>query len=186
MSTAKVKQFFAGVRSAHTVNMTEEAATARLREIHEALSDRGGPLKWHERNRLEGEALDIKRAQEEARKKTAANQGSGPAVTVQSTPCGGRATRRSEVVTRRDHLGRPMVIMEYRDRRPLSPEQVLAEVERRIAQEIRTEVAGLESGVAANQERVDKLGLSPTLAVNRGAPPGFAPIRPAHEARIER
>jgi hypothetical protein len=182
MSAAKVAQFFAGVRSAHTVNMTREAAEARLLEIHERLSDRGGPLKWHERTRLEQERLSIVRAQEAARKKTAANQ--APAVEVKSTPCGGRATRTH--VMKRDSQGRAMVIHEHRfgpRRSSLSPEQVLAEVERRLPQKIREEIEPVQARVAANQARIDQLGLTtPTLAVNRGAPPGYAPMRLASTA----
>jgi hypothetical protein len=186
MSAAKVKQFFVPVRSADVINMTREAAEARLRTIHERLSDRGGPLGFTERTRLEQERLALVRALESQRKTAGVeNQGSAPAVEVRSTPCGGRATRTH--VMKRDSRGRPMVIHEHRfgPRRPLSAEQVLAEVEERIVREIKQEVAGLEPRVAANQARIDQLGPAPTLAANRGAPPGFAPMVFAHEAPSE-
>jgi hypothetical protein len=177
MSKAKAKQLFARVRPAQAVNMTEEQATERLREIHEELSDRGGLLKWHERTRLESEALTVKRALEAAKKRSAENR--AHAVTVESSPCGGRITRKSEIVTKRDSKGRPMVIHEFRDHRPLSPEQIARAVEKELTKRIGKEIEGLKERVAGNQERIDSLGLTPTvLAMNEGAH-AFAPINPA-------
>lgn len=181
------KLLFAAIRPAHAVHLSEEQAEERLREIHRLLDDQNPqpgrtPLKWHERNRLEQERLDIKRTLEAARRKSAGNR---VAVTVDAdaSPCGGgRIVRRSEVVTKRDSKGRPQVIMEYRDHRPLSPEEVARAVERKVGSLISKEIEGLRAGVAQNQSRIDALGLTPTVLAENQGTPGFAPMRFAHEA----
>jgi hypothetical protein len=172
---AKAQQLYERIRPSHVVHMSEEEASSRIRQIHEQLNDQSGrdPLKWHQRVRLEEESLGIKKALEGARK-TSANQ---HGVEVKAGPCGGRATRVH--VMRRDSKGRAMVIHEHRfTRSPGLSAPDMRAVEERVSQEIAREVAGIKSAVAANEERLDKLGLSPVMVSNQGAP-AFAPIRVA-------
>jgi hypothetical protein len=138
---------FAPIRSAHARNLSEPEATARLNEIHEQLSDRGGPLKWHERLRLEDEALSLTRALEAARRATPATRNRRPEPVELRHVAFARKGLAVHGAIRTDARGRPVEVIECRgfpSKRGPNVDRIAAQVADRVTAPIKERLARVE------------------------------------------
>jgi hypothetical protein len=154
------------IRPHYVANMTEAQVTARLNAIHEQLSDRGAPLKWHERLRLEDEALSLTRALEGSRKTT-------PPPAVQNTaPAPACTSRVVRQVVRRAANGRPVEVKDLVVNSP-TPKRVSGRVANEVVKQVAADVQARLRTIGVRLARAEKA--ASTLNVER-APTHVAPV----------